>query len=144
MPALLLERGLVAAVEDMADRSPIRTVLDIDEDGYRGDGTRLPQPVEGTAYAVIAEALTNAVKHASASTITIAVHRDRDRLCIRVDDDGVGGAGAGVGRTGRRSPVGGAGLRGMTDRVSALDGTLTIDSPPGAGTRVFVELPCAS
>jgi signal transduction histidine kinase len=58
MPALLLERGLVAAVEDMADRAPIRTVLDLGEDGHRLDEARLPEPVEGTAYAVIAEALT--------------------------------------------------------------------------------------
>jgi signal transduction histidine kinase len=101
MPALLMERGLVAAVQDMADRAPIRTVLDIDEDGYRRDGARLAQPVEGTAYALIAEALTNAVKHASASTITIAVRRDRDRLCIRVADDGVGGAGVGRSRAPR-------------------------------------------
>jgi signal transduction histidine kinase len=142
MPALLMERGLVAAVQNMADRAPIRTVLDIDEDSYRRDGARLPQPVEGTAYALIAEALTNAVKHASASTITIAVRRAADRLCIRVADDGVGGAGVGRSRAPRSE--GGLGLRGMTDRVSAFDGTLTIDSPAGAGTRVLVELPCAS
>lgn len=134
MPALLLERGLTAAVEDMADRTPIHTVLDFSENGCRLDETRLPQSVEGTAYAVIAEALTNAVKHAAADTVTVTVRREGGRLWIEVADDGVGGAG----------PAGGLGLRGMTDRVQALGGTLVINSPPSAGTRVVAELPCAS
>ncbi len=143
MPALLVERGLLAAVEDMTDRLPLRTVLDFDEetlnevDGHDVDGHdrgRLSSSVEGTAYSVIAEALTNAVKHAAATTLTVVIRRDRGRLRIEVVDDGVGGAG----------PAGGSGLRGMTDRVHALGGTLVIDSPPGAGTRVLVEMACAS
>ena len=139
MPALLVERGLLAAVEDMTDRLPLRTVLDLDEDdlldvnGHDVDA-RLPSSVEGTAYSVIAEALTNAVKHAAATTVTVVIRRDGGRLRIEIIDDGVGGAG----------PAGGSGLRGMTDRVHALGGTLVIDSPPGAGTRVLVEMACAS
>ncbi len=157
MPALLVERGLRAAVEDMTDRLPLRTVLDFDvesppdvdgrdsdsavgapggEVDGRGPGVdgRLPSSVEGTAYAVIAEALTNAVKHAAATTLTVVIRRDCGRLRLEVIDDGVGGAG----------PRGGSGLHGMTDRVHALGGTIVIDSPPGAGTAVRVDIPCAS
>ncbi len=134
MPALLLERGLTAAVEDLADRVPIRTVLDFGADDQRLDTVRLPASVEGTAYAVVAEALTNAVKHSAASTITVSMRRDDATLFLQVADNGVGGA----------RPVGGLGLRGMTDRVHALGGRLGIDSPAAGGTRVRVELPCAS
>ena len=134
MPALLLERGLFAAVEDLADRVPIRTVLDFGPDGYPLDGHRLPESVEGTAYTVIAEALTNAVKHSAASMITVSVRRDSTHLFIEVADDGVGGA----------QPAGGLGLHGMADRVQALGGRLDIVSPAAAGTRVRAELPCAS
>ena len=139
MPSLLVERGLLAAVEDMTDRMPLRTVLHVDEATARGvDGrevdSRLPSSVEGTAYSVIAEALTNAVKHAGATTLTVVIRRDGGRLRIEVVDDGVGGA----------RPSGGTGLRGMGDRVHALGGTLVIDSPAGAGTRVLVEMACAS
>jgi signal transduction histidine kinase len=139
MPSLLVERGLLAAVEDMTDRLPLRTVLDLDEitvpdvDGH-GVVDRLPSSVEGTAYSVIAEALTNAVKHAAATTLTVVIRRDGGRLRIEIADDGVGGA----------RPSGGTGLRGMSDRIQALGGTLVIDSPPGAGTRVLVEMACAS
>ncbi|MEO7234496.1 MAG: sensor histidine kinase [Lapillicoccus sp.] len=134
MPALLLERGLTAAVEDLADRVPIRTVMDFGVDDQRLDKVRLPASVEGTAYAVVAEALTNAVKHSAASTITVSMQRDEATLLLQVADNGVGGA----------RPVGGLGLRGMTDRIHALGGRLDIDSPPAGGTRVRVELPCAS
>ncbi len=134
MPALLMERGLTAAVEDLADRVPIRTVLDFGGDHHEGRDERLPASVEGTAYAVIAEALTNAVKHSAASLIVVTVRREPTHLQIKVADDGVGGAG----------PSGGLGLRGMSDRVQALGGRLQIESPPTAGTQVLAELPCAS
>jgi len=132
MPALLVERGLAAAIEDMADRLPIRTVVHLDADAQ--NGPRLPSSVESTAYYVVAEALTNAVKHAAASTLTVWIARPNGRLHIEVADDGVGGA----------APGGGAGLRGMADRVHALGGRLVIDSPPGLGTRVCVEMHCVS
>ncbi|MBN9110214.1 MAG: hypothetical protein J0I34_15700 [Pseudonocardia sp.] len=129
MPALLLERGLAAAVRDLADRSPLPVDLDIDA----RIGRDLPAPVESTAYRVVAEALTNAVKHASADRLTIGLHRSGNTLCVRVADDGVGGA----------EPTG-TGLQGTIDRVTALEGTVQLDSPPGDGTRLVVELPCAS
>jgi signal transduction histidine kinase len=83
---------------------------------------------------VVAEALTNAVKHAAADTLTVTLERVPTRLVIGVADDGVGGA----------TLEGGVGLHGLTDRVDALGGRLTIHSPAGGGTRVLVELPCGS
>lgn len=116
----------------MAERTPLHTVLDVGEDDQ--DGRRLPPSVEGTAYHVVAEAITNAVKHANATELQIAVHRGAEMLHIEVRDDGFGGA----------EPTGGAGLRGIADRVEALGGRLRIDSPAGHGTRLMVEIPCGS
>jgi signal transduction histidine kinase len=129
LPSVLAERGLGAAVEELADRMPIPTALELD-----GAPGRLPGPVESTGWFVVSEALTNAVKHAEAEALTVRVGRTNGLLRIEVHDDGVGGAG----------PAAGAGLRGMADRVDALDGSLSIDSPPGGGTRVVVEVPCGS
>jgi signal transduction histidine kinase len=89
--------------------------------------------VEIAAYFVVSEALTNVTKYAQASAVTVTV-READRvLRIEIADDGVGGA----------DPSRGSGLSGLADRVAALDGTITVDSPPGAGTTVRVEIPCA-
>ncbi len=133
MPALLMDRGLMAAVEDLADRVPIRTVLQFgDLDASTRE--RFPELVEGTAYAVIAEALTNAVTHSAATLIVITVGREQDYLRVQVADEGVGGV----------APAGRMGLRGMTDRVQALGGRLEIESPPAVGTRVVAELPFAA
>ncbi|GAA3250180.1 hypothetical protein GCM10017691_61870 [Pseudonocardia petroleophila] len=131
MPALLIERGLAAAVEDVLERAPLRTALDVTDDG---DGSRLPGPVEGTAFFVVSEAVTNAVKHADAERLRVGLHRRAGVLHVDVDDDGNGGA----------APGGGAGLRGIADRVDALGGRLHLDSPSGGGTRLHVEIPCAS
>ncbi|WP_111766808.1 sensor histidine kinase [Nakamurella deserti] len=128
LPAVLIERGLYAALESMADRCPIPTTVEI---GGATDG-RLPTAVETTAYHVVSEALTNAVKHSAAGAVDVRVRRTADRLHILVADDGVGGAVAN----------GGVGLAGMADRVAALRGTLTVDSAPGTGTRLTVEMPC--
>jgi signal transduction histidine kinase len=87
--------------------------------------------VEETAYYVACEALTNAAKHAHAATITINARQHDGRLVVEVGDDGVGGA-----------DPNGSGLRGLADRVAALDGRLHVHSPPGQGTRVTAELPC--
>ncbi|GAA4772675.1 sensor histidine kinase [Actinomycetospora chlora] len=130
MPSLLVERGLVAAVEDMAERAPLPTVVDV---GVDEDGRRLPEAVEGTAFHVVAEALTNAVKHADASALRIGLHRADGVLHLVVCDDGVGGAVAA-----------GVGLRGIADRVHALGGSLTIASRAGEGTRIEVSIPCGS
>jgi signal transduction histidine kinase len=127
MPAELTERGLPAAVKGLADRMPIDVALDVA--GFE----RRPSPaLESTAYFVAAEAMVNAVKHAHAAKLTITLARVAERLLIDVRDDGIGGAGTGNG------------IRSMIDRVEALGGKLRIDSALGAGTRVHVELPCAS
>ena len=91
-----------------------------------GPTERFPPTVEATAYFVVSEALTNVAKYAEAATATVVVRRDDDRLVIEISDDGRGGA----------DPSRGSGLRGLGDRIAALDGTLEVDSPVGAGTRV--------
>jgi signal transduction histidine kinase len=134
MPAELTERGLPAAVQGVADRMPVDVALAIS--GFE----RRPSPaVESTAFFVVAEAMVNAVKHAHAEELTVTLARDAAWLRIEVADDGIGGAG---GEAGGGSD-GGTGIRSITDRVEALGGSLSIDSPLGAGTRVRAELPCA-
>lgn len=129
MPAGLVERGLWAAVEDLTDRMPIPTRLDMTPAAGRG---ALPRAVESTAYFVIAEALTNTVKHAAADSVAVRLDRDGGVLRIEVHDDGLGAAAAN----------GGAGLRGLADRVDVLAGRLELVSEPGHGTHLKVELPC--
>jgi signal transduction histidine kinase len=94
---------------------------------------RLPDSVEAAAYFAVCEALTNAARHAHATQVTITASLKDGRLVVAVSDDGVGGAEFG----------GGSGLSGLVDRITALDGQLTLDSPEGSGTRVEFELPCA-
>ena len=129
MPAMLTERGLCAAVEELTVRCPIPVALDLD----RARGT-LPGAVESTGYFIVAEALANAIKHAQASTVDLRMVRAAGELRVEITDDGVGGAQAN----------GGAGLRGMADRVDALDGRLVVSSPRGGGTFILAELPCGS
>ncbi|MCD2190148.1 sensor histidine kinase [Actinomycetospora soli] len=131
MPALLIERGVRAAVEDMLARTPLRATLDATDDA---DGARLPPSVEGTTFHLVAEAITNAVKHAGASTLEVGLHRAAGTLRVVVADDGCGGAVA----------TGGTGLRGLRDRVEALGGRFRVDSPDGRGTTLSAELPCGS
>jgi signal transduction histidine kinase len=124
---VLTEKGLDAALYALASRTPLPVTLSTD-----AADDRLPEAVEVAAYFVVAEALTNVAKYARASTAHIAVRRTNGRVTVEVDDDGVGGA----------DPANGSGLRGLADRVAALDGTLSVDSPSGGGTRLQVELPC--
>jgi signal transduction histidine kinase len=126
-PQILTEEGLGAAIEVLAERSPIPVRVTIDRE------ERLPASVEATAYFVVAEALTNVSKYAHASSAAVAVARSNGSLLVDITDDGVGGARAG----------GGSGLLGLEDRVSALGGTLAIESPAGEGTRLHAEIPCA-
>jgi signal transduction histidine kinase len=123
-PAVLTDRGLTAALETLASRSPVPVELDAELE------ERLPMPVETTAYFVVAEALTNVGKYARASHAVVAVRLDGDRLEVEVRDDGVGGADASAG----------SGLRGLADRVNAMKGTLEVCSPPGRGTRVYAKI----
>ncbi|HEX4838504.1 MAG TPA: GAF domain-containing sensor histidine kinase, partial [Solirubrobacteraceae bacterium] len=123
-PAVLTARGLAAAVEELADRAPVPVQIDIPEQ-------RFPAAVESAAYFIAAEALTNVAKYANASKAGITVTVSADALMLEVDDDGIGGA---VVRPG-------SGLYGLLDRVAALDGTLTVKSPPGAGTCLRAQVP---
>jgi signal transduction histidine kinase len=132
-PAVLSEAGLVPALRVLASRAPQRIELHT-EPGTELDAVAvpaLPASVEATSYFVAAEAVTNALKHARASTIRIALHQDECALRLEVSDDGCGGADA----------SGGTGLLGLRDRVSALDGELSVCSTPGAGTTIRVVLP---
>ena len=124
-PAVLTERGLAAAVGALAGRAAVPVEVLETPDG------RLAPAVEAAAYFVVAEALTNVAKYAQASAATVTVHVARDSLVVEVRDDGVGGA----------APDAGSGLRGLADRVGALDGTLTVASPPGEGTRLRAVIP---
>jgi signal transduction histidine kinase len=127
-PALLAERGLDAALPALAGRSTVPVSL------VATPGERLPPPVETAAYFVVAEALTNVAKYARASRAEVLVARENGRAVVEVRDDGVGGA----------NPAAGSGLRGLADRVGALDGRLEVRSPIGRGTVVRAEIPCAS
>jgi signal transduction histidine kinase len=124
----VLDHGLDAALESLAGRSALPVTVDCEL------GERLPAPIELAAYFVASEALTNVAKYAQATSASVRVRRTGTRAVIEIADDGAGGANA----------SGGSGLRGLADRVEALDGTLRVDSPPGAGTVVTAELPCAS
>jgi signal transduction histidine kinase len=127
-PPVLTERGLGPALKELVYLAPMSIELDVrDED-------RLPEPVEAAAYYLVAEALANAAKHASADTFSVTVERRNGSAIIEVADDGMGGA----------DPAGGSGLRGLSDRVEALGGTLAVDSAPGVGTRLRAEIPCES
>jgi PAS domain S-box-containing protein len=124
-PAVLTDHGLVAALEMLAGRAsvPVDVCAELRE--------RPPAPVEAAAYYIAAEALTNASKHAAARRVRIDV-RDLDgEVLVEVADDGVGGADRDAG----------SGLRGLGDRVEALGGSLEVESPPGAGTRLKARLP---
>jgi signal transduction histidine kinase len=126
-PAILVERGLAAALDDLSRRAALPVRLDVTV------SDRLPEQVEGAAYFVASEALSNAAKHSHASEVLLAASREDDVLMVEVVDDGIGGAAAG----------GGSGLRGLGDRVEALGGRLTVSSPPGCGATVRAEIPCA-
>ncbi|WP_338704288.1 CHASE3 domain-containing protein (plasmid) [Streptomyces sp. Q6] len=119
-PLVLTVKGLVAAVRDLASRCPVATVVTCENE------RRISSAVESNAYFVVAEAVTNAVKHASASRIDVRIEF-RDMLRIRVVDDGVGGVGKAS--------------AGLADRVAAFDGKLTISSPAGAGTSLLIQIP---
>ena len=123
-PSVLSERGLVPALEALALRAPVPVELEAVPD------RRLPEQVEAAAYYVVAEALANVNKHAGARHVVVRAKNDDQGLVVEVVDNGIGGA-----------DEEGEGLRGLADRVEALGGRLTLDSPAGAGTRLLAEIP---
>ena len=124
-PPILTAGGLRQAVMALARRSAIPVDLDL------GADDQLPQPVEASAYYIVAEAMTNAAKHSRASSISISTRSANGVLSLLVEDDGAGGA----------DFAAGTGLVGIKDRVEALGGRMSVDSPPGVGTSLQVELP---
>ena len=125
---MLNDRGLDAALSGLAARAPLPVRLRVDVPKAAAPG------VEAVAYFIVSEALTNVVKHAQATQVEVTVTRAGDVLRIAITDDGRGGA----------SPGEGTGLRGLKQRAAAVDGTLSIDSPPGGPTTITAELPCES
>jgi len=126
-PVVLTDRGLAAALSGLAERSPVPVEI------VAAPSERLPAPVESATYFVVAEALTNVARYAEAEVATVRVARDNGVVEVEITDDGVGGA----------DPEGGTGLRGLADRVAALDGRLEVRSAAGAGTTVAAVIPCA-
>jgi signal transduction histidine kinase len=124
----VLEHGLAAALDSLAARAAVPTKV------LYETAERLPEPVELAAYFVASEALANVAKYAHATTVSMRVWRTGAMASIEIADDGVGGA----------NDAGGSGLRGLADRVEALEGRLRVTSPAGAGTVVIAELPCGS
>jgi PAS domain S-box-containing protein len=125
-PAILTDRGLGPALEALAARAPLPVEIEHGEE-------RLPPSVEVAAYYVVSEALANVAKYADATSVRVSVARQNGAAHVLVADDGVGGA----------DPAGGSGLRGLADRVAALNGTLEVDSPRGGGTKIRAEIPLA-
>ena len=124
-PAVLTDRGLPAALEALAARAPLPVELSTSLE------EPLPSPVEAAAYYVVSEALANVAKYAEASAVQVRAERQNGRVLVEVADDGIGGA----------DPAAGSGLRGLADRVEALDGQLEVESVAGSGTRVRAVIP---
>lgn len=125
-PVVLSDRGLAAALGGLAERSPVPVEILATPD------ERLPAPVESAAYFVVAEALTNVARYAEAEVATVRVARSDGVVEVEIRDDGVGGA----------DPNAGSGLRGLEDRVAALDGRLVVRSAAGSGTTIAARIPC--
>jgi signal transduction histidine kinase len=123
-PSVLSERGLAAALKGLAARSPVPVEL-------RVTGERVRPAVEAAIYFTVAEALTNVAKHAQATRVSVAVDVSGGALVAEIADDGVGGA----------SLLAGSGLQGLADRLDAVGGTLSLDSPRGDGTRIRARAP---
>lgn len=123
-PALLVDHGLLRALEVLAERLPVPVTLDVPDE-------RLPELLEATIYYIAAEALTNVARHAAATRATVTVVRDGGIVRATITDDGRGGA----------DPASGTGLLGLRDRAEAVGGTLSFASPPGQGTTIVAALP---
>jgi signal transduction histidine kinase len=126
-PAVLSDHGLAVALEAVVARSPVPVRLSMDLDG------RLPEPIEAATYYLVCEALSNTAKHARASMATVQICREDGLLLVEIADDGGGGA----------DMANGSGLRGLADRVAALDGRFSVSSAAGGGSVIRAEIPCA-
>ncbi|HSR45443.1 MAG TPA: ATP-binding protein, partial [Acidimicrobiia bacterium] len=124
-PPILTDRGLAPAIETLAERSPVPVHVDVEPDRFR-------PAVEAAAYFLVAEALTNAARHADATSVRIAAFCMDGWLHVEVSDDGRGGA----------DMDGGTGLQGLQDRVEAIGGQMQVSSPLGEGTTLRARLPC--
>jgi signal transduction histidine kinase len=125
-PAVVTGHGLAVGLQSLVARAPVPVSLRVDLE------ERVSERLEVAAYYVVSESLANIGKHAQASSATVAVGRVNGELVVEIVDDGVGGA----------DTEGGTGLRGLADRVEALDGRLRVWTPAGGGTRVRAEMPC--
>ncbi|MEV4626163.1 sensor domain-containing protein [Micromonospora sp. NPDC049523] len=125
-PQILTEQGLPAALGELADRCPIPVTVHSELSG------RLPGHLEAAVYFVVAEALTNAARHSSATGVSVSLERRAGRVTVQVTDDGMGGA----------DPYRGTGLTGLADRVAVVGGRMLLSSPAGGPTLLRVELPC--
>ncbi len=123
-PEILTRRGLAAALRQAAQRMPLPIELDV-------PASRFPEHVEAAAYYIVSESLANVAKYAGARSVVVRATPHADLLVVEVADDGAGGA----------DPSGGTGLSGLADRMAALDGIFTVDSPSGEGTRIRAEIP---
>jgi signal transduction histidine kinase len=126
-PTILTDAGLAAAVEALAERTPFPVVVAVTE-------ARFAPEIEAAAYYVVAEGLTNIARYAAATKARVEGSVEDGRLTVTVTDDGRGGA----------DPAGGSGLRGLMDRLAAIDGELNVDSPPGEGTTIRASFPMGS
>lgn len=133
-PPILADRGLAGAVSAVGARCPVPATLELGELGEPGELGDVPAQIEVAVYFAITEALTNAAKHAHAGSVSVTLARAGGTLRAEITDDGRGGAAEG----------GGTGLRGMRQRVEAVDGVLRVQSPPGGPTVITVECPCGS
>jgi signal transduction histidine kinase len=127
-PAALTHNGLPAAVAALAGRAPVPV------DVHCSLSERLPGPIEAAAYYVVAESLTNVARHSQATRATIRLDRQSGCAVVEVEDDGIGGV----------NPDAGSGIRGLIDRIDALEGSLDVSSEPGRGTRIQVRIPLGS
>jgi signal transduction histidine kinase len=126
-PAVLTEQGLGPALRTLAERSPVPVSLEAEP------STRYSAPVEAAVYFLVSESLANVAKHAQASRVRVRVESDGETVVVDLADDGVGGA----------DPARDSGLRGLADRIHALDGRVAVRSAPGSGTTIHAEIPCA-
>ena len=127
-PAVVSGHGLAVALEQLAAQAPVPVRLNVKLEG------RFPEQLEVAAFYLVSESLANVGKHANATSATVEVVRTNGQVVVEVVDDGIGGADTELG----------SGLRGLADRVEALEGRLRIWSPTGGGTRLRAEIPCAS